>query len=271
LTAADSFGETCIEPRGVRTATVTALCVLKCLRIPRSTIEKIIALEEYAPLKDRLDAICKEYRTRDESVDTGRLLPPDLPPERFASKLLLAQNLLVIDMDRCTRCDQCVRGCAETHGGLPRFQRANPEYRFGRWEVAAACVHCSDAPCQLECPYGAITRLDTGAVEIHRDRCTGCGKCPDACPFDVIWMCTPVSPRETPSLAEKLSVLATKCDLCLTSDRQPPCVVSCPYDAARRLTPTELFEGLKSWSDPRTTAPAAADLGREGPLAEGTN
>ena len=38
--------------------------------------------------------------------------------------------------------------------------------------------------------------------------------------------------------------MATKCDLCLTDTRDPPCVVGCPYDAAHRMPPQQLFDAL---------------------------
>jgi Fe-S-cluster-containing hydrogenase component 2 len=202
-------------------------------------------MEVYPSIAQRLDRERNRLRRRDLETRTGRILPADDPPPDVRSKLLVTTNLLVIDMDLCTRCDQCVRSCAEAHDNRPRFHRANPKLRFGKWEVAASCLHCSDAPCLEACPVGAITFLETGAVQILRDRCIDCKSCVPECPFDVIDMYPPVGPHDTakPDIWDTITV-ATKCDLCLTDTRDPPCVVGCPYDAAHRMPPQQLFDSL---------------------------
>ncbi len=37
--------------------------------------------------------------------------------------LIHGESVLLIDLATCTRCDECVRGCADAHGGEPRFIR----------------------------------------------------------------------------------------------------------------------------------------------------
>jgi Fe-S-cluster-containing hydrogenase component 2/CRP-like cAMP-binding protein len=218
------FGEACIQDNAKRTAGVDGLTKLNLLKLDREIILKM--MEVYPSIAQRLDRERNRLRRRDLETRTGRILPADDPPPDVRSKLLVTTNLLVIDMDLCTRCDQCVRSCAEAHDNRPRFHRANPKLRFGKWEVAASCLHCSDAPCLEACPVGAITFLETGAVQILRDRCIDCKSCVPECPFDVIDMYPPVGPHDTakPDIWDTITV-ATKCDLCLTDTRDPPCVV----------------------------------------------
>ncbi len=149
-------------------------------------------------------------------------------------------------------------GCVHAHDGVARFQRANPKLAFERWEVARACVHCTDAPCQAACDEtktGAITFLPSGLVHIHQDRCTGCKKCVPACPFDVIVMHDLAdSLQDDIKKQERLernseAVVATKCDRCMTFDKEPMCVTSCPYDALQRKKPEKLFPKLKVWAE----------------------
>jgi Fe-S-cluster-containing hydrogenase component 2 len=245
LDANGYFGEGCVQPDSVRKATVEAHTRVHLLRIDRTAVARL--LDQYPGLGDRMRRESNRFRARDEDVRAGRRPAPDDPPPDIAGKLMLATNLLRIDMDLCTRCDQCVRACAEAHDDRPRFHRANPSLRFGKWEIAAACAHCADAPCLEACPVGAITILDRKAVQILRNRCIGCEACVPACPFDVIDMYPAASKFDTANpdkLDEKM--VASKCDLCLTPPgKDPPCVASCPYDAARRGTPEELFPDIK--------------------------
>jgi len=246
------FGETAVlhdEPDGAlprRTATVETLCNTTLLRLDREVLRSLLS-GPYRVLGDRLKRAQKLLSVRDEQMRRGRLLPPQEPPLEIAERLTLTRNLLLIDMSKCTRCDQCVRGCAEAHDMQPRFHRANPSLRFGKWEAAGACLHCLDAPCQQVCPVGAITWLENHAVQIHRDRCIGCSQCASECPFGVVDMYAPTTPEDAPS--SKKGIVANKCDLCLTDEYDPPCVASCPYDAAQRVDPVAFFPELKSWAN----------------------
>jgi Fe-S-cluster-containing dehydrogenase component/CRP-like cAMP-binding protein len=247
------FGESCVEAdeNSLRQARVEVLSNSgHVLKIDRRVVHKLC--EAYPAFRERLKNEVERNKRRDAGRQSGLRPPPKELHQAAASRLVLTTNLLMIDMERCTRCDQCVQACGDAHQDRPRFHRANPgnpDLRFGKWEVAAACLHCSDAPCLEECPVGAITFLERGAVEIHRDRCIGCGNCPPACPFGVIDMYPPAEhvPGDGRSLGKKPHV-ATKCDLCLTRDRQPPCVVACPYGAAVRGRPEVFFPDIKGWA-----------------------
>lgn len=255
----DFFGEACVQPVADprRSAQVEALTKGNLLRVDRDIVLRLA--QEYPDFREKLMLERSRFLRRDENRRTGRRLPPSEPPPDIARKLLRATNLLVIDMERCTRCDQCVQACTSAHQDRPRFHRANPDLRFGKWEVAAACVHCIDAPCLEACPVGAITFLEGGNVQIHRNRCIGCKKCVPTCPFDVIDLYPEAFSEEGKSLLKDkgLDKIATKCDLCLTHDRDPPCVVACPYAAAARGSPEEVFTGIRSWAvftDPETAS-----------------
>jgi Fe-S-cluster-containing dehydrogenase component len=94
---------------------------------------------------------------------------------------------MMIDLDRCTRCDDCVRACAATHDGNPRFLRHGPI--SGRLMVANACMHCVDPVCMIGCPTGAIHRDSFGGqVVINPSTCIGCKACFNNCPYDAIRM-----------------------------------------------------------------------------------
>ena len=96
-----------------------------------------------------------------------------------------AQSLLVMDLERCTRCDACVRACADAHDGVTRLIREGQ--RFDKYLVATSCRHCRDPLCMVGCPVGSIRRRNSLEVIIE-NWCIGCGLCAKNCPYGNINM-----------------------------------------------------------------------------------
>ncbi len=166
--------------------------------------------------------------------------------------LVEGNSILVIDLANCTRCDDCVRACADTHGGLPRFVREGDKY--GNLLIAKACYHCQDPVCLIGCPTGAIRRSNVGhVVEIKEEICIGCSNCATQCPYDAIVMHdtgTAWGPDALPkALRGEQRMLASKCDLCYTSDAGPACVTSCPQGCAHRVGSVDEFRVLLGVED----------------------
>lgn len=100
--------------------------------------------------------------------------------------LIQGQRLMLIDLDRCVRCDECVRACADTHDdGRSRLFLDGP--RFGKYLVPISCRSCLDPVCMIGCPVGSIHRGDNGEIVIE-DWCIGCGLCANQCPYGSIQM-----------------------------------------------------------------------------------
>ena len=95
------------------------------------------------------------------------------PLDAFLTRgIMEAQSLLVMDLQRCTRCDACVRACADAHDGVTRLIREGQ--RFDKYLVATSCRHCRDPLCMPGCPVGAIGRRNSLEVIIE-NWCIGCG------------------------------------------------------------------------------------------------
>lgn len=155
---------------------------------------------------------------------------------------------MLIDMDRCTRCDDCVRACASTHNNNPRFVRHGPI--SGGWMVANACMHCLDPVCMIGCPTGAIHRSAAlGSVVINDATCIGCSTCANSCPYNNIQMV--FTRRADGSLYRDATThqpiqKAAKCDLCATQLTGPACVNACPHDAMVRADMRDM-DRLGDW------------------------
>jgi Fe-S-cluster-containing dehydrogenase component/CRP-like cAMP-binding protein len=165
-----------------------------------------------------------------------------------AQRFINGRAAMLIDLDRCTRCDDCVRACAATHDNNPRFIRQGPE--SGGVMVASACMHCVDPVCMIGCPTGAIHRESiNGQVEINPDTCIGCSVCAQSCPYGTIQMVALHDEEGLPVVTEETGApirRATKCDLCIDQPAGPACVSACPHDALTRADMRSV-DDLNQW------------------------
>ena len=145
--------------------------------------------------------------------------------------LIHGDSVLLIDLNTCTRCDDCVRACADAHDGEPRFIREGR--RFQNWLVPTACYQCTDPVCMVDCPTGAITRgIGDLEVTINEQTCIGCGNCATRCPWGNIVMVE----RDEERADGKPVEVAAKCDLCHEAPEGPACVQMCPHGSAVRIS-----------------------------------
>ena len=245
-TLKESLGD--IRP-GVRTATCSALDHVELIRIRGEHFRELLV--QFPELKGTLAAKAevllesdKEARSRLQAVEADEFLDQGL---------YLAQSLLVLDLERCTRCDECTKACADTHDGVTRLVRDG--LRFDKFLVASSCRSCMDPYCLVGCPVDAIHRNgDSLEIEIE-DYCIGCGLCAENCPYGNINMhgfpkqevndkgklktvYQDVGGRQLPVVQQR----ATTCDLCRSIDGKPSCVYACPHEAAFRMTGKQLME-----------------------------
>jgi Fe-S-cluster-containing dehydrogenase component/CRP-like cAMP-binding protein len=206
-------------------ASLTALGYVDVLRVPAPVLEEYVFPEISSPPVENVDP-GKRTLTEDALLEWA-------VDERFIN----ATKSMLIDLNRCVRCDDCVRACASTHGGDPRFIRHGKT--FDHWMVANACMHCADPVCMIGCPTGAIHRSQvSGTVVINDETCIGCVTCASSCPYNNIRM-VEIRSRSGDALVDPDSsrpiLKATKCDLCYTNPGGPACVRACPHDALRRV------------------------------------
>jgi CRP-like cAMP-binding protein/Pyruvate/2-oxoacid:ferredoxin oxidoreductase delta subunit len=208
--------------------TLQALDHVELVKLPKADFEEVVS--RYPKLGDELWA---ETVARLKARGAARLNPASSEYLQMAmdTGLIHGESVLLIDLATCTRCDECVRGCASAHEGQPRFIREGQKYR--NWLVPTACYQCTDPVCMMDCPTGAITR-DVGSLEvtINPTTCIGCSNCAERCPWGNITMVETEEKRPDGKPVE----LASKCDLCLTRPEGPACVQMCPHGSAVRIS-----------------------------------
>ena len=221
---------------GVRTSTCSALDHVELVRIKSSQLKRIAdANPEFKKvLVDRARSSLGKDLERKSELSTGKA--------NFVGQgLFNAQSLLVLDLESCTRCDECTKACADSHGGESRLVREG--LRFENFLVATSCRSCTDPYCLVGCPVNSIFREGSKEIVIE-DHCIGCGLCASNCPYGNITMYGHEAgfraEDNTPIIRQK----ATTCDQCKSIGGTPRCVYSCPHDAAFRMTGEQLKDTI---------------------------
>ena len=244
LSRSQLFGEIGLLAHVERTATCEAIDHVELVRIGREEFNEMIS--RFPTIKAKLQAVADERmefnRNRGKQLRTLSL------PQYIEQGLFQAQSLLILDLEKCTRCDECVKACAQAHDGVSRLIRDG--MRFDRFLVTTSCRSCRDPYCMIGCPVGSIRRKNDLQIIIE-DHCVGCGRCAEQCPYGNISMHEfeiQFTDLSTGKKVKKTQPKATVCDLCddqcLGENEEPSCVYACPHDAAHRVDGQAFFDTL---------------------------
>ena len=224
--------------RGRRTASCSALDDVELIRIRGKDFAELIG--NFPSLREALLKHAEQLVERDKHIQQKATTESS---DFLAQGLFNANSLLVLDLESCTRCDECTRACSDTHDGVTRLIREG--LRFDKFLVASSCRSCLDPYCMVGCPVDAIHR--EGSLEVLiEDHCIGCGLCATNCPYGNINMHGFEESRTDPETKRRHAVIqqkATTCDLCRNvRGKEPSCVYACPHHAAFRMSGEELFQ-----------------------------
>ena len=236
--------ELLLRPGAGWTSSATSVEYSEVVVVPLVALERVVA--SYPAVEEQLWQSAAE-RHKEAAVSRADLAHAEFVEIALDSGLVQGNSILAIDLGRCTRCDDCVRDCAATHGGRARFVREGD--KVDNVLIARSCLHCQDPVCLVGCPTGAIHRAGVGdVVAIAEEICIGCGTCARNCPYDAIVM---HDTGETwpldmvpESLRSQRREVASKCDLCFDRGHDPACVSNCPQGCAFRVESLEEFEAL---------------------------
>jgi tetrathionate reductase subunit B len=190
------------------------------------------------------------------AVSTAALVTPGI--SEAAAEAKVPRWSMVMDLRRCIGCRACTVACkSENNVSLGRFRAVIQEKVVGTFPnvkkvfLPLMCNHCEGnekdgvPPCVKACPEfpgerakfktadgktiryrkGATYKRPDGLILIDVEKCIGCGKCIDACPYGVRSFNPFVKAGADP--AEQA---ADKCDMCvhrLDNGLEPSCVNTC--------------------------------------------
>lgn len=239
LNPGDIFGEMSLLDRQPHEASVIALTPVHLLRLPAAALRHLIA--QRPDVAHELQRLARQRRAIDRRpqhiATTERLI---------ASGIVRGELALVRRPELCDpHCRRCEQACAARFG-VARLRIDGP--RFGDLIAADLCRQCRwGAECVEVCPVDAF-QLDADGVWLITDRCTGCGACLSACPYQAINQVPVYPPVHTPldwlrqrlGRQEATMLRANKCDAC-AGYHDHACVSACPTGALQWIPVAALY------------------------------
>ncbi len=269
-----SFGERSLTDQPTWPFSYVAMTRADMVYVPKTLVERLtVDAAERAKLTSLARVLAAQETGSQASIRqaTEGLGSADLIELMVGKEAVKGGEALVIDMNRCTRCNACVESCVAVHDdGVPRLSKRG--IRAGDLMLSSACFNCKIPECMLGCNYGAIRRNADGQISFIMDNCTGCTACETKCPYGVIRMADFLDPATEehaaksffaklpiigkwfekkpepapiaadgapPAPAKKKEQKAIKCDLCAGLPFEA-CVYNCPCNAISRVSPEEL-------------------------------
>jgi Fe-S-cluster-containing dehydrogenase component len=160
-------------------------------------------------------------------------------------------KVFTIDISKCNGCHNCQVACKDEHVGNDWTPYAKPQPDTGHFwmkinetvrgsvpkvkmsYVPLLCMHCDNPPCLMACAGNAIYKRKDGIVIIDPEKCTGCRKCLDSCPYRVLYF------NQDLKIVQKCTGCAHLLD---KGWKEPRCVESCPTMALSFAEEDELKE-----------------------------
>lgn len=274
----DFFGDEEVSVGAQYGASAVAVEPVECMVVPRPTVWKLYLKHPEVFANFRRYSLA---RTQSQVGILQSNTAMGFVRDMLEAGLGQARSALIINLDTCVRCGNCVQACDDLHGysriarrGKKMTRRKSAEARSHEsLYFPTSCLQCATPECMVGCPTGAIAR-DIGGEVYIKDTCIGCGNCARNCDFGNIAMAkvkeeevsildlvlgggqvahtkkherTPLD-RAPTALQKpeepKPELVAVKCDVCFEREFAA-CVYNCPVEAVLRIDPRSYFDELQ--------------------------